>query len=62
MSTYNIMIIDDEYSDRSSLYHDFFQKEYSEVSVSFHLHSIEYGRDIFAKLLDYAHNIDAFFY
>lgn len=61
MQVYNIMVIDDEFKDRSSQYHAFFEKTYEEIDITFRIFSIEYGRDIFSELPNCYEKIDAFF-
>lgn len=61
MQKYTIMVIDDEYQERASLYEAFFEKEYVEIGIQFAIHPVEYGRDLHAKLRQQYMKIDAFF-
>lgn len=61
MNNYNIMVIDDEYTDRAEQYQAFLEKEYDGIEIKFKIFSIELGRELRSKLSKYCQNIDAFF-
>lgn len=61
MKKYNIMIIDDDFTNRKVMYEEFLEKQYEEIDIHFNLFFIEYARDLRAELLAYSKEIDAFF-
>lgn len=61
MKTYNIMIIDDDFTNRAKMYEYFLKTQYEGIDISFNLFSIEYARDLRAELQAHYKDIDAFF-
>lgn len=61
MRNYNIMVIDDEYTDRAEQYQAFLEKEYDGVEIKFNILPLELGHELRAKLPECCQDIDAFF-
>lgn len=59
MEKYTIMIIDDEFSTRETMYEKFFHTCYENVDVIFDVLHIEYGRDLKSELENNSKVIDA---
>ena len=61
MRNYNIMVIDDEYTDRAEQYQAFLEKEYDGIEIKYNILPLELGRELLSKLPECCQDIDAFF-
>ena len=61
MKSYNIMIIDDDFTNRKVMYQEFLEEQYEGIDINFNLFYIEYARDLLSELQAHSKEIDAFF-
>ena len=59
MRNYNIMVIDDEYTDRAEQYQAFLEKEYDGIEIKYNILPLEL--ELLSKLPECCQDIDAFF-